>query len=397
MPATSCSAFARRPAGQRSLDVRAQPVGDATDPAPPADDPGALAAHDDVHAASREPPSFVEAGLGPTRRDRPRAHLEDGTLRRRPLGRQLEQDPLADPLVTEPSHLGRQAERERRASRRSGDDDAGGCRLAETLRQEALVERVAAQRRPTRGPTQASATTSERQPARDLARASDQHAAHSDASPIPSGGGRTHWPTAIPRQAAATSRAGQFVSTARRTTARRLTASPGRGAARCAPGRSRGRRRGPRPTGRGRSTLASRRIFCAVTGPIPGSSSSCSIVAMPRLTFEPGGGRARVDRRARRRAARHDHLLPVCERCREVDRREVCAGRRAARPYESIGDPRAVGDPEEARPANGADHVDDEACPSGGGARLGRRTAPAVGPRPAPGSSRRRRSSTRPR
>ena len=116
-PRDELSTLARRPAGQRLLDVRAQPVGDATDPAPPADDPGALAAHDNVHAASREPASLVEAGLGPTRRDRPRAHLEDGALRRRPLGWELEQDPLADLLVAEPGHLGRHAERERRAPR----------------------------------------------------------------------------------------------------------------------------------------------------------------------------------------------------------------------------------------------------------------------------------------
>ena len=39
--------------------------------------------------------------------------------------------------------------------------------------------------------------------------------------------------------------------------------------------------------------------------------------------------------------------------------------RRAACAYERVGDPRAVRDPKEARPANVADHVDEELCPSG--------------------------------
>ena len=120
-------------------------------------------------------------------------------------------------------------------------------------------------------------------------------------------------------------------------------------------------------------------IFCAVTGPIPGSSSSCSMVAIPRLTFEPAAGAPGSTARARRCATRHDHLLPVGERRREIDRREVCSVRRAACAYERVGDPRAVRDPEEARPANVADHVDEELCPSGVGPGLGREPRQRLG------------------
>ena len=127
-------------------------------------------------------------------------------------------------------------------------------------------------------------------------------------------------------------RAGRASSFRRRgeTASRRLTGSPARGAARYGRGRSRGRRRGPRPTGRGRSTLASRRSSAPSPARSRGARRAARCVAIPRLTFEPAAGAPGVDRRARRRAARHDHLLPVGERRREIDRREVCAVRRAA-------------------------------------------------------------------
>ena len=89
-------ALTGRPERQRVLDFRAQPIADATDPAPPADDvPGAARVQDDVDATPLEPSSLVEAGLGPSRGDRARPEIEHGTLRRRPAGRQLEQHPLA--------------------------------------------------------------------------------------------------------------------------------------------------------------------------------------------------------------------------------------------------------------------------------------------------------------
>ena len=66
--------------------MRVQPVGDATDPTPPADDARIVAAQHDVDALPREPATLVEAGLGPSRLDRPRAELEHGPLRGRTPG-----------------------------------------------------------------------------------------------------------------------------------------------------------------------------------------------------------------------------------------------------------------------------------------------------------------------
>ena len=89
-------ALAGRPERQGVADFRAQPIAHATDPAPPADDvPGAARVQDDMDPTPLEPPSLVEAGLGPSRGDRARPEIEHRTLRRRPAGRELEQHPLA--------------------------------------------------------------------------------------------------------------------------------------------------------------------------------------------------------------------------------------------------------------------------------------------------------------
>ncbi len=93
-------------AGERSLDVRAQPIGDASDPTPPADDIHVLDAEDDMNASTLQPRTFVEAGLGSTRRPRPRAHdLQDRPSGRRPLVRELEQHVLMDVLGAEPPNV----------------------------------------------------------------------------------------------------------------------------------------------------------------------------------------------------------------------------------------------------------------------------------------------------
>ena len=94
-PGQDRAPFSRRPAGERLFDVRVQPVGDATDPAPPADEACVVAAQHDVDALPRQPRTLVEAGLGPARRDRLCAQLENCPLRGCALARQLEQDALA--------------------------------------------------------------------------------------------------------------------------------------------------------------------------------------------------------------------------------------------------------------------------------------------------------------
>ena len=70
-------ALAGCPERQGVADFRAQPIAHATDPAPPADDvPGAARVQDDMDPTPLEPPSLVEAGLGPSRGDRARPEIE---------------------------------------------------------------------------------------------------------------------------------------------------------------------------------------------------------------------------------------------------------------------------------------------------------------------------------
>ena len=332
-PDEQAASLPRRPAGERRLHVRAQPVADATDPAPPADDaPALVAAEHDVHSATREPPALVEAGLGPTRRDRPRAQLEHGALRRRALRRELEQDPLADRARAEAVHLGRGRAR-RTAFSRPGPvtttrADAGSPIVR---RQDALLERVVPDRPPPEpgagSATAASASLRRPAPTSAPATATAATAAARRAAAAPRSRRRCRARRADeqrghPSRAAPASRR----RTAPAGASRSLTASPGPAAARCGPGpipgtssRSSTERNGP-------CVVRQSTIFWAVTGPIPGSSSSCSTVALARLTFAPGTEAPAIAAGTRpRRAARHDHLLPVDERCGEVDGGEVCA------------------------------------------------------------------------
>ena len=146
------SSASRSPSGaalERSLQVRAQPVGDATDPAPPADDPYLVRAQHDVDPAPRQPGTLVEAGLGPTRRDQPRAHdLQHGAARGRAPAADLEQRPLAHDEAGKATHLDRHAHGERRRARRPDDRDARTTGLADAQRQRTPVERVGSQRAP---------------------------------------------------------------------------------------------------------------------------------------------------------------------------------------------------------------------------------------------------------
>jgi hypothetical protein len=128
--------------------VRVQPVADATDPAPPADDAWNVAAQHDMDALPRQPATLVEAGLGPARLDRPHTQLEHGALRRRTLWRKLEENALAEPRLSEANDLRRRAERERGASNRSGDHDASVRTLADVACEHAAVESDLPQRAP---------------------------------------------------------------------------------------------------------------------------------------------------------------------------------------------------------------------------------------------------------
>ena len=104
----------RRPEGEPVGNRRAQPVADATDPAPPADDvPGSARVQDHVDPTPLEPCSLIESGLGPSRGDRARPELEHGALRRRAPGRELEQHPFAQLDAVEAAYLGHHTDGER--------------------------------------------------------------------------------------------------------------------------------------------------------------------------------------------------------------------------------------------------------------------------------------------
>jgi hypothetical protein len=130
------------------LELRAQPVGDATDPAPPADDAPVAATEHQVDALSRQPATLIEAGLGPTRLGEPRPELEDRPLWRRPLSPQLEQHPLPHRVPVPAAYLGGGAHGEARAPRRRGDDDVRRRGAAQERLERAAVERVEPQRAP---------------------------------------------------------------------------------------------------------------------------------------------------------------------------------------------------------------------------------------------------------
>ena len=103
-------------------------------------------------------------------------------------------------------------------------------------------------------------------------------------------------------------------------------------------------------------------IFAAVDGPIPGSASSCSAVALFRSTIVlPEAPEA-----AAASARRHDHLLAVRQRRGEIDRGDVGARGRAARRGESVVDTRSRRERVEPGSAHRARDVHDE---SGRGAR----------------------------
>ena len=126
-----------------------------------------------------------------------------------------------------------------------------------------------------------------------------------------------------------------------------------------------------------------RRSSAAVTGPIPGSVSSCSTVAALSETGAPGadGPEPARSRRAGRAARRDDDLLPVGDARGQVDRAAVGATRETTRLRDGVGDACAVGEVVEPRFAHRTDHVDDDS----GAPRAAER--PAAGP----GATRKRR------
>ena len=251
----------RSPARQRALDVCAQPVGDATDPAPPADDPPGRSPRRTTctprrasHPRSSKPVSGPRGATG-------RAHSSStapcGGAR---SGGSSSSTRSRIRVGAVPTDLGGHAEGERRASRQGPVTTTPHGADSPRRRGEKLpVER----RRRGASPTRARRTRARRLRARASPRpATRDRAAGQRRARSPSGtSGRADAVTGGEPGARSRRRAarGQFVAIARRTAAPALTASPARGAARPAPGRSRASRRGPRPTGTARAPAASRR------------------------------------------------------------------------------------------------------------------------------------------
>ncbi len=95
------------------------------------------------------------------------------------------------------------------------------------------------------------------------------------------------------------------------------------------------------------------------------------MVALARLTF--AGAPTAAPGRARATGGGHDtrrddDLLPVRDRRRQVDQRQVGVAARAAGALERIRHPGALGQPHETGVADGADDVDDEPRGSRGAA-----------------------------
>ena len=188
---------------------------------------------------TREPGPLVEA-VRPRRAARPRVRPSPGWRRAEVSGRpEARAAPARAPGAPGRADLRRHPHRPGRHTGRSGRDDLHGARLAELACEHALVERVEAQGSPPE-PAAASATPSAAtRPGRRAQRFRPRRRVRSRRRRGLRPG--SSW-SARPKQAEPARSAGQWSSTTR------LTGSPGRAAARCAPARCRGRHPGRPPT-----------------------------------------------------------------------------------------------------------------------------------------------------
>ena len=127
-------------------------------------------------------------------------------------------------------------------------------------------------------------------------------------------------------------------------------------------------------------------MLWAVAGPMPSSSSSCSSVAVLRLSGAPGGVSAGTPRGGRADPLRDEYLAAVLDLGRQVDLAQVGTRGGASGPADGIVDPGTRAHPVDARPADGAGDVDDDrAAPSRRppGSAGGRRPRPALAATPA--------------
>ncbi len=234
-----------------------------------------------MDSPSSEPASLVEAGLGPSRGDRARPELEHRTLRRCAARRQLEQDtlPERDPVEAtdvEPGHAPRtEIVRQRpvtttcaAAGRPICADEDAAIELVQA--KPAPPEPGGGEREPDEGEPR---RRSEAEGGGGRGNRRDCSGQPRDREPVREREPDCRAPSARPRPASLDGLpdADHGVTRSRSCSTR---AGPIPGIA----SRSSTERKGP-------CAWRQSTIFCAVTGPIPGSSSSWSTVALARLTL----------------------------------------------------------------------------------------------------------------
>ena len=244
-----------------------------------------------------------------------------------------------DPV--EATHLGRDTDRERRLRGRPVTTTRAGP-TSPTCARAGRCDRARRSRNP---PHQSPSGSASASPTRAQPRSAQRggrwrRSTATAATQRPSTGPRASSRAQSPTASAVDEQRGQPRSRPPRT---RITASRDPAAARPAPVRSPGSHRDRRPSETAPCACRQSTIFCAVTGPMPGSASSCVERSRSRGSPWPLAPRGASRRRLPgRRRARHDDLLPVGERRREVDERDVGPPGRAARAGDRVGDARAL-------------------------------------------------------
>ena len=238
---TPLAGDARRECGG---DRSPEPVSDAAEPSPAADDLWIATSEDHVDAVAPKPRALVEAVVAGPRLGHEDRKLEDRALGRRAAHRELEQDRLAHVAVAEAIDACGYAERELRSASRPGDRHAGDGGTPDLGRHRAPVDRLEPQRAPP-APASTSPIASSANRARGSAAARAAAATASRGTVAVST--RTALEDAMPAQSPASRRCGTWPDSFS------ITAPPAREAPRSSPARCRARHRAPRPTERHRA------------------------------------------------------------------------------------------------------------------------------------------------
>ena len=140
--------FSREPGRNRRSETRAQVVGDAAEPAAPADLRPFVDFEHDMHPVATEPGALVEPALRTARPPYDGEHLEDGPLRRGAAERELELDALVERFAVEATDAALDADVVAPARRRRRDDHDGAAGTIDLRAERTAVERVETLARP---------------------------------------------------------------------------------------------------------------------------------------------------------------------------------------------------------------------------------------------------------